>query len=159
MAFCEDVDEFKENNNNSNKNNITNNSFLKKAYSADHTILILGVFCFHFALGTMNTTTNFDKPYIYIDTKGEQDFSLSLAIRKKYAPKMLIATAYFKEPPKQDYWVNIDQLGTLGTIVKFNINALDLESSLKCAGIYQKLSIHYLYLMCISCFMRQIFLI
>eukprot|EP01084_Bolivina_argentea_P011640 21761_1 len=89
---------------------ITNMSYLKQPYSSTQSILILG----------------------------EQDFSLSLAIKKKYNPKIVIATAYYQEPPKQAYWENIEQLAISGCIVKFKVDAINLESSLIQAGVDQK---------------------
>ena len=75
---------------------------------------------------------------------GEQDFSLSVAIMQKYKPKYLVATAYYQEPPNEDYWNNIGQLAIHGNIVKFNVDALNLEKSLKQAGVEQKYVMLYI---------------
>ena len=65
-----------------------------------------------------------------------------------------MATAYYKEPPNQKYWRNIDQLSMLGSIVKFNVDALDLESSLKQVGVKQKFKL-FLYDSILSDKVRQ----
>ena len=61
---------------------------------------------------------------------GEQDFSLSLAIQKKYQPHVLVATAFDAGPSKYEFWNNINELKANGAVVAFNVDALKLETSL-----------------------------
>ena len=72
---------------------------------------------------------------------GEQDFSLSLAIQRKYRPRVLVATSYDALPKNRAFWDNIKELEANGAIVAFKIDARKLETSLHKAGVEGELQL------------------